>query len=198
MNDNMIYSRRSIRIFQNKMITKELIESIVDAGRMAPSAKNRQPWKYLIYGGRHKEELLTCMERGIQREETGRPVLPGSAHGIADAKNTLRIMKEAPVIIIVLNTNGTTPFSEIDADHRITEICDSLSIGASIENMLLKATELGIGTLWIANTCFAYPELAAYLKTEDQLVGAVAMGYADEAPMPRPRKALTDILEFRF
>lgn len=198
MNSTAIYTRRSIRKFQNKKVSKKIIEQIIDAGRMAPSAKNRQPWKYIVYGGKNKDELLTYMEQGLLREEQGKPVLPNSGQGIADAKNTLKIMKNAPIIIIVLNTNGTTPFSEIDADHRVTEICDSLSIGASIENILLKAEEIGIGTLWIANTCFAYPELTAYLKTEQQLVGAIAVGYADEHPTQRPRKELTDILEFRL
>lgn len=198
MSIDPIYTRRSIRKFQDKPVSKEIIEQIVDAGRLAPSAKNRQPWKYIVYGGRKKAELLTYMERGISREEQGTPVLPNSGQGIADAKNTLKIMKEAPIILIVLNTNGTTPFTEIDADHRITEICDTLSIGASIENILLKAEEFGIGTLWIANTCFAYPELVTYLKTEHQLVGAIAVGYANEHPEQRPRKELDDILEFRL
>lgn len=196
MNYDPIYNRRSIRKFLKKDVAKEIIESIIDAGRAAPSAKNRQPWKYIVYKGCPKEELLTCMERGIIREEQD-PILPASQHGIPDAKNTLKIMREAPILILVLNTNGTTPFTEIDADHRVMEICDTLSIGASIENILLKAEEIGIGTLWIANTCFAYPELAAYLGTEHQLVGAIAVGYANESPIPRPRKALTDILEFR-
>ena len=44
-------------------------------------------------------------------------------------------------------------------EKRIVEICDSLSIGAAIENMILTATGYGLGTLWIANTCFAYNEL---------------------------------------
>ncbi len=35
---------------------------------------------------------------------------------------------------------------EIDTDNRVTEICDTLSIGVSIKNMLLKATEIGLGT----------------------------------------------------
>lgn len=193
-----IYSRRSIRKFQDKPVPREIIEQIADAGRTAPSAKNRQPWKYIVYGNRKKDELLNCMEAGILREEQGTTLLPGSRHDIPDARNTLKIMQEAPIVIIVLNTNGSTPFRVLDADHRITEICDTLSIGASIENMLLKAEELGIGTLWIANTCFAYPELTAYLKTEQQLVGAIAVGYANERPIQRPRKELTEILEFRL
>ncbi len=75
---------------------------------------------------------------------------------------------------------------------------DVLSIGASIENMLLKATELGIGTLWIANTCYAYEELTDYLRTEHQLLGAVAVGYSDECPAQRPRKSAEDIAEYRM
>ena len=86
----------------------------------------------------------------------------------------------------------------VDADDRFVEICDTLSIGASIENMLLKATEIGLGTLWIANTCYAYKELTEYLETTQQLVGAIALGYADEKPIQRPRKQLEDIVEYRL
>ena len=107
-------------------------------------------------------------------------------------------MREAPVIILVLNTNGTSPFIPLSADDRITEICDTLSIGASIQNILLKAQECGLGTLWIANTCFAYKELTEYLDTESQLVGAIAVGYPDESPVQRPRRPLDEIMEFRF
>ena len=124
---------------------------------------------------------------------------PGSSkHGIPDAKNTLSIMEETPIIIIVLNTNGKTPFNEVNTDDRITEIFDTLSIGASIENILLKAEELGLGTLWIANTCFAYKELVTYLDTTKQLVGAIALGYANEHPLQRPRKSMDEIVEYRM
>lgn len=71
-------------------------------------------------------------------------------------------------------------------------------IGASIQNILLKAYELGLGTLWIANTCFAYKELVEYLETDRQLIGAIALGYADECPRQRPRKSIEEIMEFRF
>lgn len=63
--------------------------------------------------------------------------------------------------------------------------------------MLLRATELGLGTLWIANTCFAYTDLVSAMVETGQLVGAVSLGYADEAPAARPRKKLEDVLEFR-
>lgn len=137
------------------------------------------------------------MEKGINREKTN-PLLPKSANGIIDAEYTLNIMKQAPVIITVINTNGINPFKKIDADTKVTDICDILSIGASVENILLEATELGIGTLWIANTFFAYPELVNFIGTENQLVSAIALGYPEESPNARLRKPLKDIIEYRI
>ncbi len=196
--NNSIYNRRSIRKYLDKQITQELIEQIIDAGRMSPSAKNRQPWKYIVLGGENKLEFLKCMWKGILREENENSLLPNSKNGLADAKNTWNIMMQAPILIVVLNNNGKNPFDMIDADSRFVEICDTLSIGASIENMLLTATEIGLGTLWIANTCYAYKELTEYLETTQQLVGAIALGYADENPIQRPRKQLEDIVEYRL
>lgn len=191
-----IEERRSIRKYTNQPVEKAVIEEVIQAAALAPSAKNRQPWKYLVYAGVEKEKLVDQMEIGLYREREVSPILPESAFGLPDAYNTLRIMREAPVILVVLNTNGRIPYEEIDTDHRISEICDTLSIGASIENLILKATELGLGTLWIANTFFAYPELVEYIGTEYQLVSAIALGYPAEKPNARPRKPLEEILEF--
>ena len=191
-----IEERRSIRKYTNQPVEKAVIEEVIRAAALAPSAKNRQPWKYLVYAGAEKEKLVDQMEIGLYREREVSPILPESAFGLPDAYNTLRIMRQAPMILVVLNTNGRNPYEEIDTDHRISEICDSLSIGASIENLILKATELGLGTLWIANTFFAYPELVEYIGTEYQLVSAIALGYPAEEPNARPRKPLEEILEF--
>lgn len=196
MNNTLIFDRRSIRKFKNKDIPNEIIEEIICAGIAAPSAKNRQPWKCIVFKNEHKKKFLECMENGIYKEEFIHNTLPKSIDGLGDAKNTLRIMREAPVLIVILNTNGKSPFISIDADDRFTEICDSLSIGAFIENMLIQAEGLEIGSLWIANTCFAYNELISYLNTPYQLIGAVALGYADEKPIARPRKPLESIVEY--
>ena len=192
-----IIERRSIRKYKETEVSKEQIEEIVEAAIKAPSAKNRQPWKYLVYSGSAKNELLDIMEVALDKENETHALLPDSAGGITDAYFTLKIMRQAPILIIIMNTNGKSPFENINADDRISEICDTLSIGASIENMLLKATEIGLGTLWIANTCFAYKDLTSFIGEEGQLIGAVAVGYADETPNARPRKPVEAILEFR-
>lgn len=192
-----IVARRSIRKYKSEAVKKEDIEEIIKAGILAPSAKNRQPWKYIVYTDESKDILLNEMEKGLIRERDGEKLLPKSQNGLPDAFHTLKIMREAPVIIIIENTNGQSPYIEIDADSRITEICDTMSIGASVQNMLLTATELGYGTLWIANTCFAYNELVNFIGMKGQLVGAISLGIPDEQPNPRPRKDIGKVIEFR-
>jgi hypothetical protein len=61
------------------------------------------------------------MENSIEMEDIN-PRLPLSISGISDAKNALRIMETAPIVIVVLNTNGKSPFIQLDADDRFTEM----------------------------------------------------------------------------
>ena len=192
-----ITDRRSIRKYKDIPLEEEKINDILRAALLAPSAKNRQPWKFIVYQGEAKKRLVAAMETGIKREQSGITDLPGFAYGLPDAAHTLEIMKAAPVLVVVLNTNGGTFYEEIGAEQRIVESCDSLSIGATVENMLLRATEHGVCSLWIANSCFAYIELVQEIGTKDQLTGVVALGYGDEAPAPRPRKAWDDVVEYR-
>lgn len=196
MGTSSIFTRRSIRKFSKREVSISLINEMINAARMAPSAKNRQPWRFIVLGGERKTEFERCMERGLLREET-ESILPRSGFGLPDAKNTLNIMRTAPLLIVVVNTNGISPFVPIDSDARVTEICDTLSIGAAIQNMLLTAENLGLGTLWIANTCFAYTELTEFLQENGQLVGTVAVGYSAETPVQRSRKGLDEISEYR-
>lgn len=192
-----IYKRRSIRKFKAKKVSTKLIEKIIQAAVKAPSAKNRQPWKYIVYTDKAREALILAMEKGLARELSGNMRIPEFDYGLADAKNTLKVMKQAPVLIVVLNTNGKSPFEPVTDAARIVEICDSLSIGAGIENLILSAVSYGLGTLWIANTCFAYEELEQEITTENQIIGMVAVGYPAEKPAARPRKSFSEIIEFR-
>ena len=192
-----IENRRSIRKYRKDAIDRTTIEKIIYSATLAPSAKNRQPWKFIVYQGSKKDELVNVMRMGICNEKEKHELMPEWAFAIPDAENTDHIMDEAPCLIAVLNTNQKTPFAGIENEKRIVEICDSLSIGAAIENMILTATDYGLGSLWIANTCFAYNDLVKYIGTDDQLTGIVAIGYPEENPDKRPRKQFEDIIEFR-
>ena len=82
-------------------------------------------------------------------------------------------------------------------DQERQKICNVQSVGAAIENMTLTATELGLGSLWICDTYFAYDELTEWLGDAGALYVALAVGYADENPAPRPRKDISCVTEWR-
>ena len=103
------------------------------------------------------------MEQGLHREAQ-QPLLPESAQYIAGAWNTLAIMRQAPVIIFVVNPLGLDLLTPQNAENRVFEICNAQSIGAAVENMSLAAVENGLGSLWICDIYFAYRELQQPLR----------------------------------
>lgn len=58
-----ISARRSIRKYKSTPVRRELIEEVLQAGMLAPSSKNRQPWRFIVASGRAKEALLDAMRR---------------------------------------------------------------------------------------------------------------------------------------
>ena len=148
--------RRSIRRFSDKEIPHEVICKIVESGIKAPSAKNRQPWKFMVIQGQAKENMLRAFQAGIQREKAGKAMLPDSSRHLGGAEYTVQIMEQAPVVIFVLNPLGKGMFSPLNDEDRIYELCNIQSVSAAIENMLLEATDMGIGSLWICDIFFAY------------------------------------------
>ncbi|HEX2954467.1 MAG TPA: nitroreductase family protein, partial [Bacillota bacterium] len=73
---------------------------------------------------------------------------------------------------------------------------DVQSVGAAIQNMLLAATGLGVGSLWIADVYVAYDELCQWMGKTCQMVAAVSLGYPDEAPNARGRRNFDEVVEW--
>ena len=138
--------------------------------------------------------VVVRSKQGLRREAQ-QPLLPESAQYIAGAWNTLAIMRQAPVIIFVVNPLGLDLLTPQNAENRVFEICNAQSIGAAVENMSLAAVEAGLGSLWICDTYFAQQELCTWLGGE--LAAAFALGYADEEPAPRPHKSWSETVEWR-
>ena len=192
-----VIKRRSIRKYKEEEIPVHMVEEVLRAGLLAPSSKNLQPWKFIVVTGRSKAEMLEVFRQGLEREKNS-PLLPESAPYIGGAEYTRQVMKQAPVIIFIVNTLGLEVNRGLTPDERIFELCNAQSIGAAIENMTLAATDLGLGSLWICDTCFAYQELNGWLDAGGELIAALALGYADEAPAARPRKSLEEAAEWRY
>ena len=189
-----IENRRSIRRYKSTPVPKQMTEEIIRSGCLAPSSKNRQPWRFIVAEGDAKRELLDVMRRGQEREKQ-QPLLPNSANFIKGAEYTISIMEQAPTVILVINPLGIDVRKPVTSEDRIYEICNAQSIGACMENMTLTATDLGFGSLWICDTYFAYDELKTWAGGE--ITAAMVVGYADESPSKRPRRNFDDIVEWR-
>ena len=168
-----IEKRRSIRKFKTDPIDQDIIINLIEAARLAPSAKNRQPWKFYIARDEIKQKITTLMKDWFNNNQHQKTSVLGTANAI----------DQAPVLILV--------FKDSNAN---AERSDTLSIGAAIEHILLKATELGLGSLWIADTWYVKKEISKLIGTNLELYSAIAIGVADEKPSQRPRKNIEDIL----
>lgn len=191
-----IKNRRSIRRFAQTPVPRSMIEEILEAGRLAPSAKNRQPWRFVVATGSAKDELCAAFRTGLAREQR-QPLLPDSAEHLAGAANTCAIMEQAPVIIVIANALGAEITRPLCPEEQVAFACNAQSIGAAIENMALAATSLGLGSLWICDTYFAQVELRAWLETAGEPFAALAIGFPAETPLSRPRKELDCIVQWR-
>lgn len=168
-----IKSRRSVRKFNEKNVSKEDILKILESARLAPSAKNMQPWHFVVLRNEQIEHVYQMMVEKMEKDESARGAEP-----------TSRTVRRANTLILVFNT--------MPDDNTINM---EQSIGAAIEHMLLTATELEIGSVWIRMTYIIEDELRdCYHMDGMRLSATVALGYYDELPSPRPRKELEDIM----
>lgn len=190
-----IYDRRSIRKYKDLPVPKELTEKIIRAGMLAPSSKNRQPWSFIAVSGKARNDMVSALRIGLEREKND-PFLPESSFYIDGAEHTFKIMEQAPVTIFIINRMGADLNKPLTAEERIYEICNAQSIGAAIENMTLEATSLGLGSLWICDIFFAYSELKEWLGCDGEPFAALTLGYADEKPPQRPRLNINEILRW--
>lgn len=182
---NAIKERRSIRKFQDKTIPKETIQKLLELSIKAPSGKNRQPWRFVVLQGKKKDELVNVMTNVAK-------ILKEKGANIGSLEISINSINEAPVVILVFNS-----FSNFEEDYNHYRLLtDTQSIGASIQTMILAAQDLGLGSLWVCDIFYSQNEICSWLNRKDELVAAVAIGYANQAPYPRSRKPWKEVTEW--
>ena len=180
-----IAQRRSIRRFKDAPISDDTLETILNAAIQAPSGKNRQPWRFVVVKEEKRAEMVRVMREGIDwAEEMG--VEPGSSRW------TAKVMEHAPVTVFIFNPYGEHKFGKPPWEQRWDPV-GVQSAGAAIQNMLLAAQDLGLGSLWICDVYYALDGLCKWMDREDQMIAAVSLGYPDEQPDARPRKPLEEV-----
>jgi len=184
-----IAARRSIRKFKPDPIPEDALRAILTAAIQAPSGKNRQPWKLIVVRGDKRAEMMKVMRGGM----AGRKA---EGDDLGSSEWTARVMDQAPVTVFVINPHGKQPWLAHSIDENFQELVDVQSVGAAIQNMLLAALDLGLGSLWICDVFYAYEQLMNWLGEKGQMVAAVSLGYPDESPEARSRKPFDEVVRW--
>ncbi|OQX06172.1 MAG: hypothetical protein BWK80_51165 [Desulfobacteraceae bacterium IS3] len=172
MIDQIIQQRRSVRAFDSTPVNKEEITAILEAARLAPSACNSQTWRFVVVTDREVIKKI-C-------HEAMRPIIPN------------KWLEQAPVVIV-----GCSQL-DIIANRLGSGITGieyyQIDLGIAMEHIVLKATELGLGTCWIG--WFKEDKIREILDIPKKVrvLALLAVGYAkDEPAQKRSRKALEKI-----
>lgn len=163
---DVIRDRRSIRRYQDVPVAREKLERVLDAARLAPSWKNQQGSKYIVVSDKEKIQKI-----GEQLE--GNPAQPA--------------FQTAPYVLIVCGQVEQSGDME-DKQYYLVDAA------ISMQNLVLAATAEGLGTCWIG----LFKEKAIKdilgIPADWHMVAMTPLGVPDQAPKPRPRQELTDMV----
>ena len=178
--DKAISSRKTIRKFKNQNVPNEYLYEIIQSAMLAPSAKNRQPWRFYILDDKQKEDITNMMYQWGDEYKDIHTSIKGSANQ----------MKTANKAIMVFTPNYHSKNKKIHYKKP-----DYLSLGAAIEHMNLKCFDLGLGCTWICDTLYVADEINEYLKLDDlEQVSTLIIGYPEEIPGRRERFPMDKLL----
>ncbi len=156
-----IYSRRSIRKYENKDIPQEILQQILEAGRCAPSAVNRQPFRFVVVNDREimKDFCDNLIARFVK-------YAPAAIAGCADIKSLL-----------------TGNWAVVDTT-------------IAMQNMVIAASALGIGSCWIGACNEEKVKKALKIPDKWKFVALITLGYPAEQPKPKKKKPIKDLFNF--
>ncbi len=191
-----IHRRRSVRLFTDQPVRDEDLMAMLEAANQAPSAHNQQNWRFIVLRERRKAglaELITDRAGDFPRPSS--TLLRMAARSIVSA----------PVVVGVANTGelirrGDELF-QVDRGkaHDFFRTMEIQSSAAAVENLLLAATALGIGSVWLGILYLIKREVREFLgETDGEFMAVVALGYpvrTTEGPHKRPLEAVVRYLD---
>jgi len=166
-----IETRHSIRKYKADEVTDDLIQEILEAGRLAPTGRNTQPQKFYII--KSEEDKQKLKENNIFKQD---------------------FVYQSPVIIICcadLNFYNESygPMSQADANFKA-----SRDMGIVSAFMILQATELGLGSCYIGSMEKEKIKIVLNIPQDYVVPYVITVGYPDEEPQERIRKNLEDFI----
>ena len=175
---DVVKSRRSVRAYKDTPVEREKLQLLAECGVWAPSAMGRQEWELRIVDSKEWIDGATAAYlKAVEGTDKANYMLTPTF------KN---IFRNAPAVIFVAAPEG---------------LFAGENVGCLAQNIMLSATELGLGTCFLGSVqmLFAEPAMAEYLSSLGFSEGyklryALAVGYPDEKPEASPR----DLSKIKF
>lgn len=196
-----IEARTSVRVFSEENISMNDIKEMVRLAGLAPSVNNFQPWRYIAILNKD----LLCRMADVVTEKIDN--LPSSKSIAAkNIKNQVTwfstFFKDAPVVLVLVTKPYETVLeSGVELSHDeinvIRNYPDIQSAGASIQNILLAAVDMGYGACWLSGAMFARAEIEKMLKIKapEKALAFVVIGKPRSVIKPKEKPNLADSLE---
>ena len=194
----VMFTQRAIRYWVEEPVSRELIERVIEAASKAPSGSNHQPWMFVVADRDpvktsiaealrdYYEEgpLKTLVESSQKTEESSQRLM------MSGAENFFTNLRTAPAIIIPCLYKLSSPTSEMN-----TLIAGS-SIYLAVQNMLLAARALGLGTLMTTSHSLIEEVIRDVCKIPDdaQPAALIPIGFPAVKFGPTKRKPVRDII----
>ena len=171
-------ARRSLRRYQRRPIPDGILEQLLEAAIWAPSAHNRQPWRFVIVSEKAQKEGLARAMGAKLRADLEADGLPEPVIE-KDVGRSFERISTAPLLILLCMTVSDMdayPDERRSASERTMAIQSTAMAG---QNILLMASSLGLGACWICAPLFC-PDLvgaALDLPPDWQAQGMITVGY---------------------
>lgn len=188
-----IRRRRSIRNYKSDPIPKDVLDKLLEALRLAPSAGNRQPYKFIVVQDEETRKKLAAACRWNPERPNGQEFIAGAPLIVVACgsvrKAITRYYKDGKVFLAL----GTTP-EEIDKDPIEYENTMPIDLAIALDHLTLVAAAEGLGTCWIGG--LDELEVKRLLSIPDDMRVPIVMpvGYPVSWPEPRPRKPLERLI----
>ena len=199
-----ISQRRSIRSFLQKPVPQELILQLLESARLAPSASNRQPWRFFVVTDEKEKAQIRkiCLDQAFI-EEAGVVFIccvDLNAYSWDYRKKRAQELVDFNVAPTLSGRFADPAFSRTYLKSEDPDIAAHFSAAKAntfiaVEHMALAATALGLGSCWVGAFGDAGEIENLFGFTPTTIVVAVlAVGYPTRVPGPRPRLPLAEIL----
>lgn len=181
---NIIRTRRSVRVYKTGKVSDRQLETILEAARWAPSGANTQPWEFVVTRDRKKMKRV----REIYSNEWKQRKLEDPVHYKGLKKD---YVGDVSVLVLVCGDARTKQVYLTTRQAADREKLFQASIANAVQQMMLAAASMNLGTVWVSVREEVEPELREMFKVprELRLLWVMPIGHARSWPKAKPRRS---------